>query len=333
VSNFVSLACSLALLLFGAALARADARAEEGSEYDRAIRAAVSEYEAGSWHEARALFRRAHELEPSARTLRGLGLTAFELRRYVDAMAELEAALTDARKPLTPEQRDQIVPLLGRIRQYISVFDVSLVPADAELLVDGVLVHLEAGRLSLDPGEHTVVARAQGHEESRTVLRAEAGTERDLTIVLEPSAPPEREPGLAEGEPDPQGDETPAPALAAREPPQPSAAPARPRRVWTWVLAGASLATSLVGAGLHAGAFRKAERFRDCKADPEREDCGPLKTSGEALFAGAIGTYVGGALLLGGAVTAFFMEGRGTERPGRAALLVGPTSVRLSARF
>ena len=35
---------------------------------------AVAEYDAGHFQEARALFRQAHERQPTARTLRGIGM-------------------------------------------------------------------------------------------------------------------------------------------------------------------------------------------------------------------------------------------------------------------
>ena len=48
----------------------------EAEDYQAAVRQAVAELEAGHYPEALALFREAHELSPSARTLRGLGLAA-----------------------------------------------------------------------------------------------------------------------------------------------------------------------------------------------------------------------------------------------------------------
>src|SRR3954470_14714051 len=66
--------------------------------YDDLIKRAVVEFDNSHWAEARALFGRAHELAPNARTFRGLGITAFELRRYVDATRELEASLNDPNK-------------------------------------------------------------------------------------------------------------------------------------------------------------------------------------------------------------------------------------------
>jgi hypothetical protein len=61
--------------------------------YRDLVAEATREFSAGNFAEARTLFEQAHAAKPSARTLRGLGLTAYELRRYVQAVSELEAAL------------------------------------------------------------------------------------------------------------------------------------------------------------------------------------------------------------------------------------------------
>jgi len=73
----------------------------ETQAYRALINDAAAEYDAKHFAEARALFRRAHELEPSARTWRGMGMAAFELRDYVKSLRALEASLVDSRLPLS----------------------------------------------------------------------------------------------------------------------------------------------------------------------------------------------------------------------------------------
>jgi tetratricopeptide (TPR) repeat protein len=79
------------------AQAPAGASAPADADYDAEIAAALQEYQRGNWTEAIALFKRAHRLQPSARTHRRLGLTHFEARRYALALEHLEAALSCAR--------------------------------------------------------------------------------------------------------------------------------------------------------------------------------------------------------------------------------------------
>src|SRR3954451_3776514 len=55
------------------------------SEYDGFIAQALQAYDAGRFAEARSSFRRAHEIAPTARTLRTIGMCSFNLGDYVDA--------------------------------------------------------------------------------------------------------------------------------------------------------------------------------------------------------------------------------------------------------
>ena len=73
--------------------------------YARAIAAAVEAYNRDDFVSARHHFARAHELRPSARTWRGLGTTAFELKSFEDAARELTFALEDRRSALPSELR------------------------------------------------------------------------------------------------------------------------------------------------------------------------------------------------------------------------------------
>src|SRR5438270_7301880 len=91
----------------------------ETSQYRAMLNEAVSEYDARRYEEARALFRRAHELSPNARTLRGIGMASFELREYVEALRALEGSLVEQRRPLTAPQRQQVEGLLERTRAFV----------------------------------------------------------------------------------------------------------------------------------------------------------------------------------------------------------------------
>src|SRR4051794_41142067 len=117
--------CVLALLLPLAAAAQSSvlpptsATSAEPSpqvqrEYHALAARAVAAFDAGHFAEARALFLRAHELWPSARTLRTLGMTAFDLQMYPEALRELQAALADQRRPLDAAQRTQVAELIKR---------------------------------------------------------------------------------------------------------------------------------------------------------------------------------------------------------------------------
>lgn len=159
--------------------------------YRPIIDEAVREFAAGHWEEARALFRRAHEVYPNARTLRGIGMASFELRDYLAALRALREALTEARQPLTAEQRTQVEELLGRTRAFIASYDFE-VPEGATLTVDGVPATLEDGRLLLAAGTREVRVREDGRE-ALARLEIAGGESGPLPIDLAPlEAPAER---------------------------------------------------------------------------------------------------------------------------------------------
>src|SRR6185369_1334355 len=92
-----------AVLIVGIVAARprvVAAQEAETPQYRGLLSEAVAEYDARRYEEARALFRRAHDLSPNARTLRGIGMASFELREYVEALRALEGSLVDQRRPL-----------------------------------------------------------------------------------------------------------------------------------------------------------------------------------------------------------------------------------------
>src|SRR5262245_58390371 len=93
--------------------ARAAAAADTPS-YRIAIETALERYRASDWQAARAAFEQAYAIEPGARTLRGIGLSAYYGHDYLAAANAFERALADNRQPLTAEQRAQARDLLGR---------------------------------------------------------------------------------------------------------------------------------------------------------------------------------------------------------------------------
>lgn len=145
---------------------------------------AVGEYNAGRYQEAYALFLRAHELEPTARTLRGLGMVLFELRRYADSARRLSAALHHRVRPLTDRQREQTEALLERARAFLVRVVVHVSPRDALLTLDGVPVELIDGELDLDAGDYTLVAQCEGCRPRTAHIHALAGERTEISLVL-----------------------------------------------------------------------------------------------------------------------------------------------------
>jgi hypothetical protein len=170
------------------------------AEYRGVVARAVAEFDLGHVAEARALFLRAHALWPSARTLRTLGMTAFELRMYPQALSELQAAFDDPRRPLPPEQRAQVAGLIEQARGYVGRYRLQLEPRDAELWLDGSRVQ-PTETLVLGVGMHQLRARAPGYGEIRRELIVEGREDETLVLHLELTGP---QPSAASAKPAPR---------------------------------------------------------------------------------------------------------------------------------
>jgi hypothetical protein len=157
--------------------------------YEALIREAVDEYDLGHWTEAKVFFTRAHALYPNARTERGLGLSCYELRKYVQSIGYLEAARRDPVQPLTAAMQNDLVRLIAQARQFISRAYVVLEPAQARLDIDGVAAgQSDDGSWLLDPGEHELQVSAAGFLTLRRSVRAGGGSDLHVRMVLEPNA-------------------------------------------------------------------------------------------------------------------------------------------------
>ncbi len=182
-----ALGLCFAVLLVPARAARAQMSTNTTEQYKQAIEQALLEFRHKNWPESRVLFRRAHALSPSARTLRGMGVVSYEMRDYVQAVSDLDAALSDARQPLNPEQRSEAETLLSRARTFVGVYSVTLEPETAVLLVDGSRAQRATdGTLLLPFGEHTLSASAEGYETGRTQLTVQGGERGELKLALVP---------------------------------------------------------------------------------------------------------------------------------------------------
>lgn len=170
----------------GLAPARQDPAAAEAA-YRDAVSRGVTAFDGRQWAEARSAFEQAHALRPNARTWRSLGLTSFELKDYVTALAELQAALRDPRQPLTEAQRVDVNALLQDAALYIGRYQLEVTPRDASVTVDGAEVVLEGAPLMLNLGRHEVQVSAAGHDTHTESLQVEGGEQVQLRIALVPT--------------------------------------------------------------------------------------------------------------------------------------------------
>ncbi len=174
------------LLAVACAAAAAPARAQaRPTEYRELVRRALAEFDAKNWVEARALFRAAHKAQPSARTLRGLGMVAFEMQEYVDAREQLSAALRDPRKPLDPALRAETEALLQRTRALVGRARLAITPAGATVRLNGSRVEPGTQELWMRAGGQMIRAEAVGYEPEMIELDVQGGDDILVTIDLD----------------------------------------------------------------------------------------------------------------------------------------------------
>jgi hypothetical protein len=259
-----------------------DGDGANSEEYRVLITQALNEFKHKNWPEARILFRRAHELSPSARTQRGMGVVSYEMRDYVQAVIALSAALVDARQPLNEAQKRECSGLLARARTFVGTYKLSLEPDDAEVTVDGSpLVRDAEGHVLVPFGEHQLSASAAGYRTSTSKLNVQGGEQGELRVVLYP-----------EGS---------APALAAplgrieatSEQPPVATPPARSRAAeprgfvggglrYTWVALGASAAFGATAAAVWFTGEKKVDELAD--------DCSQRRSEGAPCLRGQTDT-------------------------------------------
>jgi hypothetical protein len=176
------LAWALAWLCLCAASARA--QDIESVDYETAVNRALSANADRDFVTAKRYMEHAHALEPSARTLRGLGIIAYGEGNAIMALRRFEAALAEQTKPLPESLRAGVAKLLIDVYALLGRYDVP-VPAEAQLTVDARPPERDAqGRVLLKPGTHTL-ALMEG-DTVRTLRVVTAGGE--LTRLTFPSA-------------------------------------------------------------------------------------------------------------------------------------------------
>ena len=328
----------------------ASAAAEEATdpkreaEYQQVVADALDEYERGSWEEAAALFRRAHELVPSARTLRGMGLAVFEARRYAESIHYLRDALVDTRRPLNGKQRSEVEATLQRAKLFVGSLRLSVVPADAQVLINGRPALRETdGTILTDSGWLDVEASAEGYETLLKRVRMSAGDRQELSVHLTP---------LRAADPAPLGVATtqqPKAAAAASLPaaPEPALSSAAEReasgshalQTWKWVTAGAAVLALGAGGTMLAVQKVKAPAYEaECvRANNPAPDCESRRTLlGTTLWAGSITGLALGGVLTALSVTLFALDthqSRADASPALSCSGAGDIGVSCRVRF
>lgn len=286
--------------------------------YQSLVQQALHEYERGNFNEARAFFARAHALSPNARTLRGLGMSAYELRNYVEAITFFQQALSSDQRPLTAPLHDEVAQLLGQARSFVTHVQLAVEPQNADVRIDTRPTTRDTdGSVLLDPGTHELVIEAPDHEPTTRTLRTDGAETLALHIVLKPSAAP--------------GEVRPTLVHAA-----PASRPARSEQsgAGSWILIAAGGAVAIAGGVLLGVALSNKHAVEHPEASgtmlPAYAD---YKDRADLVFplstAGIAGIGLGAASVLAGVVWKLAASGRDE----RAELRLGPGQLHVRLRF
>jgi hypothetical protein len=321
------------------ALTPPGARAQDGAEdavYKELIEQALNEFKHKNWQESRALFARAHERNPNARTLRGLGVVSYEMRDYVNAMVNLKAALDDSRQPLTDVQRKECEGLLARAQTYVGVFALKVEPQDAQVLLDGATPGLNGeGHLLVPFGEHEISASAPGRQVSSTRLNVQGGERGEIALVL----PPEGAAPVVAGTPAASGT-APPPAGQSSAGAATSAGAAADGfgghgLKYTWVALGASaLFGGTAGLMWSLGQNELDDLDQNCRERADSSDActrDNTNTDQVKLYQNLTNASIG--ISAAALVTAAVLMGVEWPRERQLALGVGPGSLSLRGAF
>jgi tetratricopeptide (TPR) repeat protein len=286
------------------------------ASYEETIRHAVEEYSLGHWTEARFFFARAHALNPNARTLRGLGLTCYESRNYVEAISYFKQALENTEQPLTDKMRADIAQLTAQAEQFVTRVIVTLSPVTADFEVDHVARELGAdGVVLLDPGEHQLSASAEGHKPDLRSVNAEGGELR-IELRLQPTAA--SEPAVVKA---PKQAVTPAP------PPASGSGDLAP-----WIVIGAGGAALIAGAVLVGIATSDKNAVENAPAGSKWPNLEPRYNRGRTFF--PVGFALMGVGFAGVAAgLTWKLWPSSSERAPSAQLRVSPLGMELSGGF
>ncbi len=294
--------------------AAAEGAQADSAEYRKLIEDGLQEFDRRNWEEATALFKQAHALNPNARTLRALGLCAFEARHYAEALRYLKAALQDTRRPLTAKQRAGVERSIERAEHYVGGLTLLLDPPDASVRIDGQEVTVDPhSELVVDAGELEVEVSAPNYlTELRRVRVASEGHE-EISVRLEP--------GDATAEATARA--TPAVAgSAAHSPPSDRGDHGGALGTWKWVASAAALAGLAVGVTALVLGNSDANRWNACRDASQPSCLGSHDRSQTEKTISTVGFATGAGLGVLGVVL-FVLDAKQTSSV-RSALRCGP---------
>ena len=281
--------------------------AEGSAEFSALVARGLAAYRDKRYAEARALIERAHALEPSARTLRVLGLIDFAQDRFDSARQELQASLRDARKPLSSEQRAEVSQLLTWMDESLATLHVHVTPAHADVRLDGKpLPNRDAVVMA---GERRLSCSAPGFVPYVQALHLAVAQELSVDVQLLPVS---------------------SPLMAADGGTAPVREPAT--SWWPWIASGTGVVMLAGGGALLGFYLHDRSEVVDAPVGVRLSDIETAHDRAPWLLTGAItlGALGVAALTYGGIAV---LSTPATRESREVALFVGAGAVTLRSRF
>ncbi|WP_437782973.1 PEGA domain-containing protein [Sorangium sp. So ce1097] len=141
---------------------------------------------AGKWADAHASFLAAWAIKPHYQIASNLGVTCLMLGRNREAAEYLTRYLREAPASKVKERQSAETSLKEALKKVASV-TVEVAPAGAEVRVDGAIVGKAplVDPVFLDPGEHEIGARLEGHEPAKRPITVVAGGRETVVLQLD----------------------------------------------------------------------------------------------------------------------------------------------------
>lgn len=274
--------------------------------------------EAKRYGEACPKFLASYKLSPGIGTLLNLADCYEKNGQIASAWARFHEAIALAQRLGRPEREKTARDRAEKLEPKLLRITIVAKTPDVEVKVDDVV--LDAAVLGtpipVDPGKHTIEAKAKGKKTYTTTIEVEKGRTPVVEIPpledeVVPSTPPETKPP-----------ETPPP------PPEPRK-DGTTMRVLGVVVVGLGVAGA--GVGTYFG-LRTSSLWSDAQGHCRNNECDPtgVELANDAKTSGNVSTIAfiaAGALLAGGAILYF------TAPSGKVTAAIGPGSVGVGGRF
>jgi hypothetical protein len=177
---------------------------EEQKEADRAFKSGVALFKGAKYAEALAEFERAYAVAPHPLVLYNMAGCHRELQHFTEAVRLYQQFLEEgpgkvpaARLTAAQTELDDLLPRIARVTVKVEP------AAGASLLLDGAPVGAispdKPPVLILAPGEHRLIARAEGRADAEQTLRVSAGEQRTIQLALPALLPSTVPPGALPG--------------------------------------------------------------------------------------------------------------------------------------